>query len=164
MVPRSRNARGLQTYGPLTSLLPSLRPPQGPDVRLPKIVTFRRGTPQQGLWLVLLLNPVNVHDCVEASAWSWRCGNVEPLKALDAKAAVGKTTLRPRWEKLQWSRGEWNYTEAAVRKTTTVDMNVNCQRLLRFNHLTFWHTRRIHWYVTPSSPVCFEPDYFFYIL
>ena len=28
---------------PLRPCGPSLRPPQGPDVRLPKIVTFRRG-------------------------------------------------------------------------------------------------------------------------
>ena len=29
-------------YGPITTL-PTLRPPQGPDVHLPKIVTLRRG-------------------------------------------------------------------------------------------------------------------------
>ena len=39
LVPRSRNTRGLTD--PLRPCGPSLRPPQGPDVRLPKIVTFR---------------------------------------------------------------------------------------------------------------------------
>ena len=38
VVPRSRNAR---THYVVAE--PSLRPPQGPDVRLPKIVTFPRG-------------------------------------------------------------------------------------------------------------------------
>ena len=37
MVPRLRNKRGLQTR----LCEPSLRPPKGPDVRLPKIVTLR---------------------------------------------------------------------------------------------------------------------------
>ena len=65
-------------YGPITSLRTrSLRPPQGPDVRLPKIVTS-----QQGLWLVLSqkpdAEPKPVHDCIEASAWSLRCVDVEP--------------------------------------------------------------------------------------
>ena len=39
MVPRSRNARGVTD--PLRPCGPSLRPPRGPDVRLPEIVTFR---------------------------------------------------------------------------------------------------------------------------
>ena len=41
IVPRWCNARGFTD--PLSPCGPSLRPPQGPDVRLPKIVTLRRG-------------------------------------------------------------------------------------------------------------------------
>ena len=41
MVPRSRNARGFTA--PLRPCGPSLRPSQGPDVRLRKIGTLRRG-------------------------------------------------------------------------------------------------------------------------
>ena len=41
MVPRRHNARGFTEL--LRPCVPSLSPPQGPDVRLPKILTFRRG-------------------------------------------------------------------------------------------------------------------------
>ena len=40
MVPRQRNARGFTD--PLLPCAPSLRPPQRPDIRLPKIVTLHQ--------------------------------------------------------------------------------------------------------------------------
>ena len=61
MVTRSRNARGLRT-------------PYGPDVRLPKIVTFRRGDAAAraviGPLTKTQCRTIKVHDYVEASAWS----------------------------------------------------------------------------------------------
>ena len=65
---------------PLRPRGPSLRPTQGPDVRLPKIVTFRRGDPAASSVIGPLTKTrrttIKVHGCVEASAWSLRCGNV----------------------------------------------------------------------------------------
>ena len=41
---RSRGKQLRAEYGPtFTSLWTSLRPPQGPDVCLPRVITFRRG-------------------------------------------------------------------------------------------------------------------------
>ena len=45
------------------------------------IVTFRRGDAAAAVIGPLTKTrhgTINVHDCVEASAWSLRCGNVEP--------------------------------------------------------------------------------------
>ena len=78
---------------PLRPCVPSLRPPQGPDVRLPKIVTLRlRDTAARAV-----IGPITrtrcktktakagfktgskqVHDCVEASTLSLRCFDVDP--------------------------------------------------------------------------------------
>jgi hypothetical protein len=67
---------------PLPPCGPSLRPPQGPDVRLPKIVTFPRGYAAARALIVPLTKTrrrtIKVHDCVAASPWSLRCVNLEP--------------------------------------------------------------------------------------
>ena len=73
MVPRSRNAFPCR---------PFLRPPQGPVVRLPKIVTFHRGDAAARAVIRQLTKnrrrTINVHDYVEATAGSLRCINVGP--------------------------------------------------------------------------------------
>ena len=74
MVPRQRNARGFTD---------PLRPPQGPDVCLPKIVSSRRSDAAARAVMVRSLKPDSepkqVYNCVEASAWSLRCvHHVEP--------------------------------------------------------------------------------------
>ena len=70
MVLRSRNARVLRT--PLRPCRPSLRPPRGPDARLPEIVTFRWGNaaarPVIGRLTKTRRRTINAHDHVDASA------------------------------------------------------------------------------------------------
>ena len=77
MVPRSRNG----VTDPIRLCGPSLRPPKGPDARLPKIVNFRQGDAAARAVIGPLTKArrrtIKVHDCVEASAWSMRCGIVE---------------------------------------------------------------------------------------
>ena len=67
---------------PLLPCGPSLRRPQGPDVRLPKIVTFRWGDAAARAVIGPLTKnrrrTIKVHDYIEASAWSLRCVNVGP--------------------------------------------------------------------------------------
>ena len=67
---------------PLRPCGPSLRPPQGPDVCHPKIVTSRRGDAAARAAIGPLTETrgrtINVHGYVEASAGSLRCVNVGP--------------------------------------------------------------------------------------
>ena len=67
---------------PLNPRGPSLRPPQGPDVRLPKTVTFHQGDAAARAVIGPLAKtdaePKQVHNRVEASAWSLGCVNVGP--------------------------------------------------------------------------------------
>ena len=61
-------------------------PSQGPDMRLPKIVTFCWGDavaravigPLSKTWH----RTIKVHNCVKGSMWSSHCVNVRPLSAL----------------------------------------------------------------------------------
>ena len=75
---------------PLHPCGPSLRPRPGPDVRLPKIVTFRGGDAATRAVIGPLTKTrrrtIKVHDCVEASAWValGECGTIiSPLKCVD---------------------------------------------------------------------------------
>ena len=71
---------------PLRPCGPSLRPTQGPDVRLPEIVTFRWGDwaarPVIGPLTKTRRRTITVHDCVKASVWSLRCVNAGPKSTL----------------------------------------------------------------------------------
>ena len=56
---------------------------QGPEVHLAKILTLRRGDAAARALIGPLkkqtdAEPKQVHDCVEATAWSLRCVDVEP--------------------------------------------------------------------------------------
>ena len=78
-VPCRRNARGFMD--PLCPCGISLRPPQGPNMRLPIIVSLLDAAASAVIGPLTKkpdAEPKQVHDCVETSAWSVRCVDLEP--------------------------------------------------------------------------------------